>query len=196
MENVKTPGTEPESEKKLVERAVSGEQEAYGLLVERFGPVVTKTLYYTVGDLGEAEDLAQEVFLRAYRGLGTFRGGSTFRTWLYRIVHNVSASYFARKKALKRSAQVLSLDSGEAREPPARADCDSRGRTEAGELREVVKKAIRALPEDMRELVVLRDVEDRSYEEISESTGLPIGTVKSRIHRGRLLLREKLKPYL
>jgi RNA polymerase sigma-70 factor (ECF subfamily) len=196
MDHVKASGNVLASEGHLLARAVAGEREAYGLLVERHQDAVVKALCYLVGDRDEAEDLAQEVFIRAYRGLAAFKGSAAFSTWLYRIVHNVSASHYAYRKAKKRNAPLVSLDAGEGGDGVPGPPAEPGDRAERDELREAIASAVRTLPDDMREFVVLRDMEDRSYEEISEIVGAPLGTVKSRIHRARLLLREKLKRFL
>ncbi len=196
MDDVRASGNTLASESELVKQAVQGSREAYGQLVERYSGVVTKTLYYLVGDRDEADDLAQEAFIRAYRGLSTFKGTASFRTWLYRIVHNVGASHFAYRRAKKRDARLTSIDRLECADVSAAADCGPEDRLMSGELKEAIEEAIQALPADMREFVVLRDIEDRPYEEISEIVGAPLGTVKSRIHRARLLLRDRLKRYL
>ncbi len=109
------------SDEELVVRAARGDREAYGLLVRRHGGRIVKTLYYRVGDRDEAEDLAQEVFVRAYRGIGDFEGRASFGTWLYRIVHNVAASHFAARGARKRAGGRVPLDAcAEAAAAPAR----------------------------------------------------------------------------
>jgi RNA polymerase sigma-70 factor (ECF subfamily) len=196
MDDVRASGDTLASENELIERALRGEREAYGELVERYSAVVTKTLYYLVGDRDEADDLAQEVFIRAYRGLRTFKGTASFRTWLYRIVHNVGASHFAYRKAKKRNARLTSIDALEQGDVAAASTCEPADRLVSGELKDAIEEAIQALPADMRAFVILRDIEERPYEEISEIVGAPLGTVKSRIHRARLLLRDRLKRYL
>ena len=196
MEDVRASGDTIARERELIDRALEGDREAYGRLVERYSAVVIKTLYYLIGDRDEAEDLAQEVFIRAFRGIGSFKGTASFRTWLYRIVHNVGASHFAYRKAKKRSARLVSIDSMEHADIAAGAECGPADRLMSGELREAIEEAVQALPADMREFVVLRDIEERPYEEICEIVGAPLGTVKSRIHRARLLLRDRLKRYL
>jgi RNA polymerase sigma-70 factor (ECF subfamily) len=196
MNDVTASGNTLATEKELVERTLRGEREAYGELVDRYSSCVAGTLYYLVGDRDDAEDLAQEVFIRAYRGLDGFQGAASFRTWLYRIVHNVGASHFAYRRAKKRTAHVMSLEAAELSDAVPGGGCEPAQRVMNGELKAAIETAIQELPADMREFVVLRDVEERPYEEISEIAGAPLGTVKSRIHRARLLLREKLKRYL
>lgn len=184
------------SDEELVRRAARGDREAYGLLVERHCGRVVKTLYYRVGDRDEAEDLAQEVFVRAYRGIGDFKGEASFGTWLYRIVHNTAASYFVARGARKRAGVRVPLDAcPEAETAPAR-NADPQAVAMGRELKDAIEQSIRELEPDMREYVVLRDIEGRPYEEIAAIVDMPLGTVKSRIHRARLLIRRSLESYL
>ncbi len=185
-----------ESDEALVRKAQQGSGEAYALLVERYSPQVLKTLYYLTGDRDEAEDLAQEVFLRVFRGLRGFRREASFRTWLYRIMHNIAASRLAYRQAEKRGGHLQFAGNEKAAEQPAGRSSDPAQPLMNEELRRAVEEAILSLEPDARELIVLRDIEDRSYEEISRALQLPVGTVKSRIHRARLLLRQRLKRYL
>lgn len=189
--------TTTNSEKDLIQRACNGDKNAYGSLVSLYSRKVITRMYYLTGSRETAEDLAQEVFLRAFRGIRRFQRNARFSTWLYRITHNVSASFFAYQNAQKRNAKVVSLEHANEGNAvsPARYNNPAR-KVLSAELREAVETAIQSLPDQMRELVVLRDMEGRSYEEIQAVVSLPAGTIKSRIHRGRLLLREKLKGYL
>jgi len=185
-----------DEESALVERAQQGDSAAFGLLVERYTTSVLTTLYYLTGDREEAEDLAQEVFLKAYTGLRTLRRGASFRNWLYRILHNVSASRWTYLRAQKRQGESKAAKELQAENAPAGSNYDPAKGVMNQELRAAIEEAIFSLDPESRELIVLRDLEDRSYEEISRITNLPLGTVKSRIHRTRLVLREKLKRYL
>lgn len=138
------------------------------------------------GDSGEAEDAAQEAFLRAYRGLRGFRMEARFSSWLYRIAVNVCKNKMA-SPAWREARRHLDIDTAESGMEDASPSPDQV--LEAKGRRERIEAAIVRLPEEQRVLVVLRDVEGRSYEEIAEATGLNPGTVKSRLNRGRAQLR-------
>ena len=147
-----------------------------------------------LGDRAEAEDLAQDVFLTVYRNAGEFRGDCAFSTWLFRIAKNQTLN---RIKYLERRGRAAG------RVPPELAEdrlarltdedaLDADERLAQSQRAEAVQAAISELAEDHRAVVVLRDMEDMSYEEISDITGLPLGTVKSRIHRARSALAKRL----
>jgi RNA polymerase sigma-70 factor (ECF subfamily) len=177
-------------EKRLVERARKGDSAAFETLVNNHARYVYNLAFRVVGDHQEAEDLSQETFIRAWRGLPRFRGQSKFSTWLYRIVTNLC---YNRLPALKR--QLLALDpDAEALDLP-----DERQGVETGlltrELRQHLHQAVDQLPESYRLLITLRHLQDMRYTEISQVTGLPLGTVKTGIFRARRLLRESLEAY-
>lgn len=143
-------------------------------------------------------NLVQETFFKAFRGLKTFSGDAAFFTWLYRIAKNVvtsSARYDAARPKIAASLDDSAVEGGPTRgaalvsggPDPAEAALTEERRT-------LVVRAVAALPSDFREVVVLRDFEDRSYEEIADLLGLAVGTVKSRLHRGRAALAEILRP--
>src|SRR5262249_5204397 len=152
-----------------------------------------------IGDHHRSLDVAQDVFLRAFRSLGTFKGDSAFSTWLYRIALNLCSTERARRRRPSESGTFsLALPSrnGDGRrtdiEPPARR-CDPGEYTVRTELQEEVRKAIDSLEEEFRSVVVLRDLCDLSYDEMATLLDCPIGTVRSRLHRARLRLEEKLR---
>ncbi len=183
-------------------RAQRGDQEAFRTLVETCQDKVFRLVIRVLNcDRSTAEDLSQEVFLRVYRGLGRFDGRAQFNTWLHTIAMNVCISEYRKRRAQKRDRRTLSLDSpvggddGPSIDPPAAA----RGPGEHAHHREFleeVREAVGKLPDEFRDAVLLRDMQDMSYEEISEVLGVPPGTVRSRIHRGRLILQEKLKGFV
>lgn len=180
----------------LVRRIAGGDDAAFETVVLRYQDRVFSFCLRLLNDRAEAEDLAQDVFLTLYRSAGDFRGESLFSTWLLRIAKNQSLNrikYLDRRGRLgRRSIEEIHEDrlvpaAGE-REAPASPDAI----VEGGQTAAIVQSAIAELDPQHRDVVVLRDVEDLSYEEISGITGLPIGTVKSRIHRGRSALAERL----
>jgi RNA polymerase sigma-70 factor (ECF subfamily) len=170
----------------LVDRARAGDEHAFGQLVRKYQHRAL-TIARALGvDPADAEDVAQDAFLRAYRGLPRFRGASTFRTWLVQVVTN-TARTARRQRATRRET---SADEGETSIVDTVADPGNLER--ATIARDQVSRALATLPDDLREAIVLRDVEGLEYREIAEALGIPIGTVESRIFRGRARLRAAL----
>jgi len=176
-------------ERSLVERHRYGDPGAFEEIYERFGEMVFNLALRLAGDREEAADLTQETFLRVYRHLGKFGGRSTLKTWVYRVALNHCRSRLARRRP---PARPIEAEDGRfepvdpARGPEARALAGDAGRR--------VTSALAALPPAFREAVVLRDLEGLTYEEIAEVLGMRIGTVRSRIARGRDALRRLLAP--
>ena len=168
--------------------AVTGPQvaPAWDHIAEHYGDVVYTMAYRLTGDVDEARDLAQDVFVRVYRNLDRYRPG-TFEGWLFRITKNLFLDRIRRRGRVR----FEPLAEEEWRQP-AEASPGPAERVEAGVLHEDLEAALRRLPPAFRTAVVLCDVQALSYEEISAATGWPIGTVRSRIHRGRRLLRAEL----
>lgn len=177
-----------------IERILSGDREAFRDLVERYQDRLFNVLVRILGSHHDAEDLLQEVFMKAYRALGNYQGESQLYTWLYRIAVNAALSH--RRKGRTRGP-VLSLDQPLSSDGPIPDPADP-GRTvteevEAAEVVEEVRRGIEALEDDHRAILVLKDIEGLAYEEIAEVMQCPRGTVKSRIHRARMALRAQLK---
>lgn len=176
----------PDPDQHLVARARHGDQEAIRLLVDRHQGKVVGLTWGLLGNRSDAEDAAQEAFLRAFRSLKTFRGQSWFRTWLFQIAINAA-------RTLRRSREGRPED-------PAGSAMDFDETPAAGRLedrvitRDAVRRAMALLPSELREAVVLRDVNGLEYREIAEALDVPIGTVESRIFRGRARLRGLLLP--
>jgi len=180
----------------VIERVLAGDNEAFGALVDRYGERVHGAILRMIGNRDVAADLAQETLLRAFKGLRSFRHGSAFYTWLYAIAVNQVRSEFRRRgTAAGRPHASLDAASGEdddpALDPPADGPAPEEEAARREESRRLREELARLEPE-FREAVVLRDLEGLSYGEIAEATGVPAGTVRSRIHRGRALLRERL----
>lgn len=180
----------------LVARCRQGELEAFDSIVCRYQDRVFNLAYRLLGNFEEARDVSQTAFLRAFESLGSFRGSSAFYTWLYRIV--VNAALDARK-ARARRPEISLEECGDVSD-----DCrqDGSAPVAGGDPAEAlisseeqlcVARAIAGLDDDHRVVVLLRDIEGLDYGEIAQVTGLPAGTVKSRLHRARLLLRDRLK---
>ncbi|MCU0726818.1 MAG: sigma-70 family RNA polymerase sigma factor [Planctomycetes bacterium] len=182
-----------ESDEELVRRSRRGDREAFGELVVRYENRIHATVFRILGNRDDAREFAQDTFLRAFDRLSTFRDGARFSTWLYTIALNVTRSELRRRKA-RRDRRPLSLEQTEI-DPPDGAEAPEEG---AGrrELAALALRELDRLDTEAREVVVLRDLEDLSYEEIAGVLGCPPGTVKSRLFRAREELRARLAPLL
>ncbi|MDP2344231.1 MAG: sigma-70 family RNA polymerase sigma factor [Deltaproteobacteria bacterium] len=188
-------------EEGLAARAAAGDAGAFDALVTLFGGRVFSVALRLLRDRGEAEDLTQEVFVALYHHLPDFRGESRLSTWIYRITKNRALN---RLKFLKRRQHGNHADVDDpavsrfVRDPDTGAgeERDPERKLAGHALSAVLEHHLRELPEEQRALVILRDLEDLSYEEIAEVTGLPLGTVKSRLHRARAELALRLRPHL
>jgi RNA polymerase sigma-70 factor (ECF subfamily) len=190
-----------ESEVRTTGEKEVGESLDFNALVDTYQHKLYNVVLRMVGNPDDALDIVQEAFLKAYRSMSRFKGQSKVYTWLYRIAVNTALS-FRRSAAVQLSRSSVSLDSnphGEdsetKRELPDNTYNGSAG-AEQSETKEHITRAITELEPELRTVVVLRDLEDLSYEEIAEILEVPRGTVKSRLHRGRLVLREKLKGFV
>jgi RNA polymerase sigma-70 factor (ECF subfamily) len=182
-------------DEKLVERLRAHDERAFNEFVGAYEQRVFRLVYRMLGRRDEAEDMAQEVFVQVFKAVGQFRGESKLSTWVYRIAVNLCKNrtkYLSRRHA---DAQE-ELETGAERVGWERAKGVTSGEldrpdhvVEGYQLEGIVRRAISELEPEFREVLVLRDVEDLSYEEIGEITGLPEGTVKSRIFRARAMLK-------
>jgi RNA polymerase sigma-70 factor (ECF subfamily) len=191
------------SDEDLVLRVKSGDRSAFDVLAVRYKDRIFNLCYRKLGDAEEAMDASQEAFLKAYRALSTFEGKSKFYTWLFRIALNCA---FTRRKRRAREREVTPISTDRT---AGRGGEEDLGAVEAADVRDepaaaalrgekarLIEDAIASLDEDFHRIVLLRDVEGLAYEEIAVILEIPVGSVKSRLHRARLLLREKLKSYL
>jgi RNA polymerase sigma-70 factor (ECF subfamily) len=187
------------AELEFIRRLKSRDERAFNELVQTYEQRVYGLVYRMLGRRDEAEDMAQEVFVQVFKAIDQFRGDSKLSTWLYRVTVNICknrAKYLSRRHsdaqdALEPMAErsALSHAKGVTFGDVARPD----DMVEGYQAEHIVRRCILELEPDFREVLVLRDVEDLSYEEIAEVTGLPDGTVKSRIHRARLMLKAKVE---
>jgi RNA polymerase sigma-70 factor (ECF subfamily) len=176
----------------LIDQTLAGQTAAFGHLVERYQDRLYNTVLHAAGNAEDAKDVVQEAFVQAFLKLDTFQHASAFYTWLYRIAFNVAATHRRRRHA------TFSIDRGQAGDgrepvdvhegPTARLDRDERCRQ--------VRQAIGELSDEHRAILVLREIEGFTYETIAEILDLPVGTVRSRLHRARLQLRGELKELL
>ncbi|HXQ31401.1 MAG TPA: RNA polymerase sigma factor RpoE [Steroidobacteraceae bacterium] len=184
-----------ESDLSLVSRVQRGEKAAFDVLVLRYQHKVLKLVMRYIRDAMEAEDVAQEAFIKAYRALPAFRGESAFYTWLYRIAINTAKNTLVSSK--RRPVEYnLDLQDPEQYEMQGRL---TNGETPehlvlTDEIRETVNGAMAELPEDLRTAIVLREIDGLSYEEIAAAMDCPVGTVRSRIFRAREAIDRKLRP--
>jgi RNA polymerase sigma-70 factor (ECF subfamily) len=175
----------------LVRKVQDGHRSSFNQLVLKYRNRVLGIAARMLGDRAEAEDLAQDVFVKAYHALGDFKGEALFSTWLYRITANSCLNH--RKKQTRERRLTEVVDDLE----PLRCDPSSNPHNvlERKQLTAELEKAIGGLPEDQRMVLVLRDIEGLSYEEIAACLALELGTVRSRLHRARLEVKSKIQAY-
>ncbi len=176
----------------LVERAKRGDVEAFERLISQYEKAVYNRSYRLTGNHEDAGDVAQEAFIRVYNSLSEFRGDSSFTTWLFRIVQNACLDEL-RKRSRQRVTsldETVLVDDGElARQFAAETDGPEQV-LERVETQRAVQEAISALDEEYRVVVVMRDIQGYSYNEIADALGINLGTVKSRLSRARNSLKE------
>lgn len=189
--------SEAQVDQLLVERVQKGEKHAFDLLISKYQHRIISLVGRYVHDHAEAQDVAQEAFIKAYRALRSFRGDSAFYTWLYRIAINTAKNWLVAQKRRPPSSDIDAVDA-------EHYDMDSRLKDKATpenellreEIRKTVYDTIAILPEDLRTAIVLREMEGMSYEEIAVTMECPIGTVRSRIFRAREAIDDKLRPLI
>jgi len=189
---IRKKGIEAESDRELVTAFLNGEMKSFDAIVRRYSDMIFNLCYNIMKDYDEAADCAQDVFIKVHKNLHRFEFRSSLSTWLYSIAVNtcrnkITSSYFKRVMPVGDSGRIDLLH---------REDDNPALKFEKSEKEAAVREAISRLPEDERILIVLRDLEGRDYEEISEITGVKTGTVKSRISRGRHRLRGLLEGVL
>lgn len=181
----------------LIAASIEGDPEAFTQLVRRHEDAVFNMSYRMLSHREDARDICQEIFLTVFNRMREFRGDSQFGTWIFRIAVNRCRDELRRRKTVKHTRPVAldpdALDPdvlAPAREPSAEAV--ARGK----ELEVIVSDCIASLPDDLREMIVLRDVQDLTYDEIAQVLDVPLGTVRSRLSRARSQLAELLEPIL
>ncbi len=191
----------PDPDHETVARARQGDRDAFRALVENHQHKVYGLVLRVLRcDRESAADLAQEVFLRVWKGLPNFDQRARFSTWLHKITMNLCISEYRRLRALKRGKWTFSLDAPVDGtddlfiDPPSRELAPGEA-VDQREFAAAVRRAVAELPQEFRDAVLLRDLQGLEYEEIAAILDIPPGTVRSRIHRGRLILQEKLAEY-
>jgi len=196
-------GAVPIDEAILVEQAKAGDMAAFSRLVTKYQDRVLNVCWRMVGQMEDAQDLTQDAFLRALESIQSFQHKAGFYTWLYRIAVNLSLSH--RRKSARQMKLSLHGRDGE-----MIGDCpgtelvgrvtseksDPAARLSARESEQLVMSALDGLEDDQRAIIVLKDIESLDYQQISMILEVPVGTVKSRLHRARMALRDRLKPVL
>ena len=181
----------------LVERVQKGDKRAFDLLILKYQHRIVSLVTRYVSDSSEAQDVAQEAFIKAYRAIGRFRGDSAFYTWLYRIAINTAKNWIVAKN---RRPPASDIDAVDAEQYGMSSRLKETSTPENEMMREEIERTvydtIAELPEDLRTAIMLREMDGMSYEEIATTMECPIGTVRSRIFRAREAIDEKLKPLI
>jgi len=173
----------------LIDETLAGDSGAFGQLVENYQDRLFNSVVHLMGSAEDARDVVQDAFIQAFVKLGSFKRKSAFFTWLYRIAFNLAVSHKRRKRpttSIEQTREVAGIE-------PIDGDIGPDGYAEQQDRAVQVRMALAALSEEHRGILVLREMEDCSYEEISEILNLPVGTVRSRLHRARLQMRDELK---
>ncbi len=174
----------------LVERCLQGDQQAWSQIVQVNWRKVFNVAYKFVGRHDEAEDLTQEIFLRIFKALHTFDRRANFQTWLISISRNLCIDHY---RSVRKERETIAREVDSAQLSPTSHERSPYSQLEQVGLRELIRRGLAELPPALRQAVVLRDLQEFSYLEIAEHLGLPEGTVKSRINRGRLELARQIK---
>jgi RNA polymerase sigma-70 factor (ECF subfamily) len=188
--SVDSPALQPATPDSLIEQCLSGDQAAWEAVVRQHWRKVFNVAYKFVGKHDEAEDLAQDIFLKIFKALDTFDRRANFQTWIISIARNLCIDHY-RSVRKERETIAREVDAGEL--TPASGDVGPDGVLEQSDLRALLQRALEKLPVSLRTAVVLRDLQELSYQEIADRLRLPEGTVKSRINRGRLELARQIR---
>ncbi|MEI8016588.1 MAG: sigma-70 family RNA polymerase sigma factor [Schlesneria sp.] len=183
------------SDQTLIDHCLAGRREAFGLLVERYQNRLFHSLLHLLGSAEDAQDAAQDAFVNAFEKLGSFRGQSQFYSWLFRIAYNTAVSTKRKSRRMsvsleaRRDATGLEPSDGNPTSEPSYA-------MDVSDRQRLIQQSLSELCEEFRTVLVLKEIDGMSYEEIADIVKVPLGTVRSRIHRARLELREKLSVLL
>jgi RNA polymerase sigma-70 factor (ECF subfamily) len=179
------------SDQECVRRLQRGESEIFEVLVRRYQKTIFNVVYRVLGDYQEAAEISQEVFLSVYRAVGQFRGDASFSTWLYRIALNHAST--RRKSMASWQKQTVPID---VVDPVSDQRLEPGQAMEQKERQQRVQKALNSLEPHDAMIILLRDLQGVPYEELAQILDIPLGTVKSRLHRARQALKLQLAPYL
>ena len=182
------------SDEAIVKRVQEGDVNAYNILVIKYQHKVLQIISKFVGNSADASDVAQESFIKAYKAINTFRGESSFYTWLYRIVVNAAKTYLESNSKHQNHLDVDAEEFESVDKQGALTYKDTPDRIiESQELQQVIFDAMAELPEELRQVITLREVEGMSYEDMADLMKVPVGTVRSRIFRARQFIEERMK---
>jgi len=195
--NDKTKKEELSEDAKLVFAAIDGDNDAFGKLLEKYSSFVYRTVFYDIKSKEDAEDISQEVFIKAYKALANFRSDSEFSTWIYRICKNTIYDYI-RKSSREKSIPLSEMSSGDENDriydiPDDSGKYDPEKTYISKETADIVNDAISSLSEEHKSIILMRDIEGYSYGEIADILSIEEGTVKSRLSRARNSLKKKLE---
>lgn len=174
----------------LIERCLTGDQQAWEQIVRQHWRKVYNLAYKFVGKHDEAEDLAQDIFVKIFKALKTFDRRANFQTWLISISRNLCIDHY---RSVRKERETMARDVDASALSPVSKERGPHALAEHSDLRELLRKALAELPPALRTAVVLRDLQEYSYQEIADQLNLPEGTVKSRINRGRLELARQIR---
>ena len=192
-------GLSPQAERELVRRSQSGDVDAFDRIVGAYQDLVYGLAFRLMGNYDDANDLTQEVFIACFRKIGQFRGDSRLQTWLYRIAVNMAKNAWKRRERRAYSHTVSIDETNEDDAPIMELASDSPGprrQVESMEASHALQACLDRLNPEQKEALILRCIEDLSYEEIAEVLQVNLGTVKSRINRGRIELKRMMQEYL
>ena len=184
------PATTPPDTDALIASCLKGDQAAWEQIVRQHWRKVFNLAYKFVGRHDEAEDLTQDIFLKIFKALHTFDRRANFQTWLISISRNLCIDHY---RSVRKERETMARDVDAADLSPVSRERGPHSQLEQLDLRQLIKKALAELPPSLRQAVILRDLQEFSYQEIAGQLGLPEGTVKSRINRGRLELARQLR---
>ncbi len=188
--SVDSPAAQPATPDRLIEQCLKGDQVAWEQIVRQNRRKVFNVAYKFVGKHEEAEDLTQDIFIKIFKALATFDRRANFQTWIVSISRNLCIDHY---RSVRKERQTIAREVDTADLQPASSDRTPYAAAEHQDLRATLREALQTLPVTLRTAVVLRDLQELSYQEIAEKLELPEGTVKSRINRGRIELARQLK---
>ena len=188
--SVDSPAAQPLTPDILIEQCLAGDQTAWDLIVRQNWRKVFNVAYKFVGKHDEAEDLTQDIFLKIFKALASFDRRANFQTWIISISRNLCIDHY---RSVRKERQTIAREIDTNDLQPASSDRGPYQAAEHQDLRGLLRQALQKLPLTLRTAVVLRDLQELSYQEIADRLGLPEGTVKSRINRGRIELAHQLR---
>jgi RNA polymerase sigma-70 factor (ECF subfamily) len=179
-----------EATEALIQRCLKGDQAAWDLIVKQYWRKVFNVAYKFVGKHDEAEDLAQDIFLKIFKSLDTFDRRANFQTWLISVSRNLCIDHY---RSVRKERETIDRDVDAGQLTPASAEVSPMAALEQRDRVALLRQALGALPETLRTAVMMRDIQELSYQEIADQLRLPEGTVKSRINRGRTELARQIR---